>query len=85
METSAAIDFAREALIITLIVSGPILVAGVLAGLIISLAQAVTQLQDQTLSLVPKIVVMVVVAVLMMPFAAQKLIDYSASMFSLAG
>jgi flagellar biosynthetic protein FliQ len=78
-----SIELVREALIIVLKISAPILVAGVVTGLVISVIQSVTSIQDQTLSFVPKIVVMLVVAVLLIPWVVQRLIDYSAMLFSL--
>jgi flagellar biosynthetic protein FliQ len=78
-----SIELVREALIIVLKISAPILVAGVITGLVISVIQSVTSIQDQTLSFVPKIVVMLVVAVLLIPWVVQRLIDYSAMLFSL--
>ena len=55
----------REALMLTLLISAPILGIGLLVGLVISLLQAVTQVQEQTLAFVPKIIAMVLVAVLL--------------------
>jgi flagellar biosynthetic protein FliQ len=78
-----SIELVREALIIVLKISAPILVAGVITGLIISVIQSVTSIQDQTLSFVPKIVVMLVVAIMLIPWVVQRLIDYSAMLFSL--
>jgi flagellar biosynthesis protein FliQ len=78
-----SIELVREALVIVLKISAPILVAGVVTGLVISVIQSVTSIQDQTLSFVPKIVVMLVVAVMLIPWVVQRLIDYSAMLFSL--
>jgi flagellar biosynthetic protein FliQ len=78
-----SVELVREALIIVLKISAPILVAGVITGLVISVVQSVTSIQDQTLSFVPKIVVMLVVAVLLIPWVVQRLMDYAAVLFSL--
>jgi flagellar biosynthetic protein FliQ len=83
VELSEALDLAREALLLTLIVSAPVLGAGVIVGLVISLIQAVTQLQDQTISIVPKIVAMVLIAILVFPWLVQRVLDYSANQFAL--
>jgi flagellar biosynthesis protein FliQ len=77
MDMSAALDLGREALLTALIVSGPILAAGLLVGLIISLVQTVTQLHDQTLSIVPKIVAMLAAAVFFVPWLANRIIEYT--------
>jgi len=82
MEFSLAVDLGRAALVTTLVMSAPILGAGILVGLVISLIQAVTQIQDQTISIVPKIVAMVVVAVLLIPWLTQRMIEYSQALFT---
>lgn len=79
----STIEMIRTALVITLKVTAPILAAGVLVGLVISIFQSVTSIQDQTISLVPKIVVMLVVAILLAGWIIQRLVDYTAQLFSL--
>lgn len=73
----------RETMIVALKIASPILLAGIVVGLIISLLQSVTSIQDQTLSFVPKIAAMLLVAALLLPWIVIKLIDYSAVLFSL--
>lgn len=80
-----ALELVREALIITLKISAPILVAGMVVGLVISLFQSVTSIQDQTLSTVPKMVVMVAAVVVLAAWIAQRLVDYAAILFNLSG
>lgn len=77
----STLDLVRAALVITLKVSAPILLAGVLIGLIISVVQAVTQIQEQTLTLVPKIFVMIVVALLLLPWIVMRLVEFAADIF----
>lgn len=79
----STLELVREALIITLKVVGPILLAGLVVGLVISLLQSVTSVQDQTLSFVPKIVVMIVAAAVLIPWIAQRLVEYAADLLSL--
>ena len=55
MDTSTVVDLGREGLLIMLEVSGPVMLTAVVVGLVISIGQAVTQIQDQTISFVPKI------------------------------
>lgn len=76
-----AIDLGREAVMMMLVISGPILVLGLLVGLIVSLFQAVTQLHEQTLVFVPKIIAMAAAGVLLMPWMARRMIEYSAELF----
>lgn len=82
MDVSQALDLSRDALFVTLLVSGPILITGVIVGVIISLVQTITQIQDQTFSLVPKIVAMSAAAVFFLPWLGQRLIEYSQQLFS---
>lgn len=79
----STLDLVRAALVITLKVSAPILLAGVLIGLIISVVQAVTQIQEQTLTLVPKIFVMIVVALLLLPWIVMRLVEFAADIFKM--
>lgn len=79
----AAVYIVRDTLIIALAISGPMLLAGVAIGLVVSLIQSVTSIQDQTLTFVPKIVVMVVVAAALMPWVVLKLVEFAAEMFLL--
>jgi len=73
----------RDTLILVLKIAAPILLAGVVIGLLISLFQSVTSIQDQTLTFVPKIAVMVVVAAVLMPWMIQRLLEYTAEMLRL--
>ena len=71
------IDAVRMALMYTLLLSAPVLGAGLVVGLIVSLIQAVTQIQEQTLSFVPKIAAMLLVAVALMAWLMTKLADFA--------
>lgn len=82
-ETS--VDLVRTALIITLKIAAPILLAGIVVGLVVSLLQSVTSIQDQTLAFVPKIVVMVVAAAVLIPWIAQRLVEYAGELLNVAG
>lgn len=78
-----ALELVRDALIITLKIAGPVLLAGLVIGLAISLLQSVTSVQDQTLSFVPKIVVMILAAALLIPWIAERLVEYAEALFRL--
>ncbi|MFG0327911.1 MAG: flagellar biosynthetic protein FliQ [Phycisphaerales bacterium JB037] len=73
----------RETLITVLKISAPILLAGMAVGLLVSLFQSVTSIQDQTLTFVPKIVVMVIVAAVLLPWIAMRLMDFATQQLSL--
>lgn len=74
----------RETLILVLKISAPVLVGGMVIGLVISLFQSITSIQDQTLTFVPKIAVMVIVAAVLLPWIAIRLADYAVELFTLA-
>ncbi len=76
------VDVARLALMQALIIAVPILGSGLVVGLFISLFQAVTQIQEQTLTFVPKIVVMLLVAMVLMSWISVRMIDFAVEMFS---
>jgi flagellar biosynthetic protein FliQ len=76
-----AIEPVRMALMEALTLSLPILGAGLVVGLIISLFQAVTQIQEQTLVFVPKIVTMIVVALMLLGWIVIRMMEFATEMF----
>ena len=68
---------------LALIVAGPMLVIGLVVGIAVSLLQAITQIQEQSLSLVPKIVAMVASAIVLLPWIGHRIIEYATVMFSM--
>ena len=82
MELPVALDLGREALLTALVIAGPILGIGILVGLVVSLLQTLTQVQDQTFSIVPKIVAMFGAAIFFVPWIAGRLVQYAQSMFA---
>jgi flagellar biosynthetic protein FliQ len=83
MVDDTAVQLVRDALEITLKVAAPVLVAGMLIGLLISIVQAVTSIQDQTLQAVPKIAAMLVVGLVLLPWMVMRLVQFAADMFVL--
>jgi flagellar biosynthesis protein FliQ len=81
MDATQAVDLARESIMLLLVISAPVLLVGMGVGLLISVIQAVTQVQEQTLSFVPKIVAMLLAALLTAPWACAKLMEFSRDMF----
>lgn len=77
MNPGTAVELSYDALFLTLVLAGPIMLIGMVVGLIISVVQAVTQLQEQTLSIVPKIVAMGIAAALFIPWLTTRLVEYS--------
>jgi flagellar biosynthetic protein FliQ len=85
MDQEALVEAVRTALFVTIKIALPILGAGVVIGLIISIVQSVTQIQEQTLVFVPKILVMLVVAIALLHWILERLGEFSTEMFLLAG
>jgi flagellar biosynthetic protein FliQ len=81
MDLEQASDLIRETLTLALILSAPMLLIGLVVGVIVSLLQAVTQIQEQTLSLIPKLAAMVAAAILLMPWIGHRLMEYATTMF----
>jgi flagellar biosynthetic protein FliQ len=82
MEFGEALDLGRDAFMMALTTAAPILLIGLFVGLVISLIQAVTQLQEQTLTFVPKIAAMVLAAVYFIPWIATRMLQYTQELFS---
>ncbi|MBN2563507.1 MAG: flagellar biosynthetic protein FliQ [Phycisphaerae bacterium] len=77
MEPGTAVDLSHDALFMALTLAGPIMAIGMVVGLTISVVQAVTQLQEQTLTFVPKIVGMGLAAAFFIPWLATRMIEYT--------
>lgn len=78
MDASVAIELARAALLLVLTVAGPLLFAALVTGVLIGLVQALTQIQEQTLTFVPKIIVMGLSLMLSLPMIGAALADFMA-------
>ncbi len=68
MSTTEVLEIARDAVFVLLKVGAPIMLIALAVGLIVSLAQALTQIQEMTLAFVPKILVIFVTLIFLMPF-----------------
>jgi flagellar biosynthetic protein FliQ len=77
MDPQAAVDLVRLATWMTMIIGAPLLGIGMLVGLLISLLQAVTQMQDQTLSSVPKLMAMALALVVCLPWLTDRMVEYT--------
>ncbi|HVI49875.1 MAG TPA: flagellar biosynthesis protein FliQ [Candidatus Sulfotelmatobacter sp.] len=77
MTEAELIEIARDAMIVTLKVSAPALIGGLVVGLIVSLFQAVTQIQEQTLTFVPKVLTIFLMLLLFFPFMMHALMDFT--------
>ncbi len=75
-------EIGRQAIEVTLLVAAPMLLTALVIGLIISIFQAATQLNEATLQFVPKLVAMLLVLLLAGPWMLQYLVDYIQRLFS---
>ncbi|AKG35213.1 flagellar biosynthesis protein FliQ [Paenibacillus durus] len=77
MNTEFIIGLAGQAVYLVLEISAPMLILGLVVGLIISIFQATTQIQEQTLAFVPKIVAVLLALLLFGPWIITKLVDFT--------
>jgi flagellar biosynthetic protein FliQ len=81
MTPGTVMEIGRQAIEATLMISAPMLITALVIGLIVSIFQAATQLNESTLQFVPKLVAMFVVLLLLGPWMLQYLIDYIQRLF----
>ena len=81
MTPETVVEIGQYAMRTVLFVAGPMLAAGMIVGLIISIFQAATQINEMTLAFVPKIVAVFMVLVLSLPWAIGQLTDFTTAMF----
>ena len=84
MTQTQVIALGRDALLTVLLVAGPMIGLGLLVGLVISIFQATTQIQEQTLTFVPKIVAVLVAGVIFGPWMLRNLVGFSERLLSRA-
>jgi len=72
----------RDAVMLTLLISAPMLGLGLLVGLLISVFQAATQIQEMTLTFIPKIVAVALALLVFLPWILTKMVDYTTALFN---
>ena len=82
MNSTAVIAMVREALELTLLLSAPLLLTALVAGLVVSVFQAATQINEMTLSFIPKLIGVFVAVVISGPWMLQLLVDYTQRLFT---
>ena len=82
MSTDIAVDLARHTLQAALFVAAPLLIAATVTGLLISVVQTLTSIQDHTLTTVPRLTVMAVAAMLLLPWMLRRLETFTVGLFS---
>ncbi len=85
MDPASAIDLCRTALLSAVIIAAPMLIIGMAAGLLVGLMQALTQIQDQTVAFVPKILAMSGVMVICLPWLVTRMVEFTRVVFINAG
>lgn len=81
MNSELAVELARRALLLTLLLGTPVMVVALVVGLVISIGQAVTQIQDQTLTFAPKMILIWLTILITLPWSIQILTEYSTELF----
>ncbi|MHC4295012.1 MAG: flagellar biosynthesis protein FliQ [Planctomycetota bacterium] len=81
MDASAATDLTRQGIMLVVVLAAPVLGTGLVVALIVSVLQAVTQVHDQTLSFVPKIIAMLLALVVFGPWMIARVVEFGRDMF----
>jgi len=82
MTPESVMTLGRQALELTIVVSAPVLITALVIGLLVSVFQAATQINEQTLSFIPKLVGMFVVLVIAGPWMLSMMVDFIQRLFS---
>lgn len=77
MSPEMTVDLARQAIWTTLLLAGPVLGAGLLAGLLVSVFQAVTQIQEVTLTFLPKLLASVLIMLFLGPWMLRVIVEFT--------
>ena len=81
MDQVAVVEVGREALQVILLTAGPVMFAGLVIGLLIALFQALTTIQEMTLTFVPKIIVIFLAIIIFLPFMMTEVVEFSRTLF----
>jgi flagellar biosynthetic protein FliQ len=81
MNQDTVINLATQAMMLALKIAGPMLLAGLIVGLLVSIFQAVTSIQEQSLSFIPKIVAVAVLIVVLGPWMLNQLVSYAQNLY----
>ena len=82
MTQDTVVHLASQAMSLAFKVAGPMLLVAMVVGLLVSIFQAVTQIQEQSLTLIPKIAAIAVVAVVLGPWMLDQLVAYTVNLYS---
>jgi flagellar biosynthesis protein FliQ len=82
MDQDTVVNLASQAMSLAFKVAGPLLLGAMVVGLLVSIFQAVTQIQEQSLTLIPKIAVIAVIVVLLGPWMLDQMVAYTTNLYS---
>jgi len=82
VENEFAIEVVNQAIKVTLLLSAPMLIGALVIGILVSIFQAVTQINEQTLSFIPKILVIIAALVIFSPWMMETLVTYTQDLFT---
>ncbi|MBK8166144.1 MAG: flagellar biosynthesis protein FliQ [bacterium] len=82
MTPESVVEIGQYAMKTVVLVSGPMLLAGMIVGLVISIFQAATQINEMTMTFVPKILAVFVVLIVTLPWTIQQMTAFTEAMFN---
>jgi flagellar biosynthetic protein FliQ len=82
MDVPQTIDIGRQAMMTALVLGAPVLLAGLVVAVVVGLFQALTQIQDQTISFISKLVAMIVALGLCLPWLVETMVHYSQTLIT---
>jgi flagellar biosynthetic protein FliQ len=82
MTPESVLDIGKEALHLTMLLAGPLLLSALAVGLLIGVFQAATQIQEMTLSFIPKLIALVFALLLAGPWMLHVIVDYTRNLFA---
>jgi flagellar biosynthetic protein FliQ len=81
MNQDTVVSLATQAMMLSLKIAGPMLIAGLIIGLLVSIFQAVTSIQEQSLSFIPKVIGVAVLIVVLGPWMLDQLVGYAQNLY----
>lgn len=82
MNEEVVLNLGKDAIVITVMLAAPLLLSALVVGLIVSIIQAVTQINESTLTFIPKMITIVVVLIVLAPWMTQVMTSYTTELLS---
>jgi len=77
LDSQQAVDLARQAITLMLLIGGPLLAVSLVVGLVLSVFQTLTQVQEQSLSTIPRMIATAVAVIVLLPWITAQLVEYT--------